>query len=740
MDKEYEFFARCASGLEKQLANELKSLGAKRIRPLTGGVAFFGPLEKAYKACLWSRVASRVLVVLARIDAPDADSLYQNAQSIDWSEHISENATIALHAHGVNDSLRNTQFIAVRVKDAVCDQLREKRGSRPDVSQKRPDVLIDVTLRGEKATISIDLSGEPLHRRGYREEGKQSEAPLKENLAAGIVLASGWKKIARAGGSFIDPMCGSGTLVIEAAMIAADMAPGILRDFWGFTGWACFDQALWDELIDEADERAEKGLANMPHLAGGDNDESCIALARENAKRAGVFDHIDFRVLDASCLGQLIEKPDEPGLVTLNPPYGERLMSESELPALYSALAQGIDGLPSCWQLSVITPDESIDSMLGLTPFETIALYNGRIETSLRLYEVTTSERIMLDVISLSGKEKRIIVAERTSDQFVARFRKVAKEHMKWARKNNIGCYRLYDADLPDYSVAIDLYEGAATFSGQQFVHVSEYQAPSSVDTELATRRYRDALTIVVAILDLDPSHLASKTRKREKGGGQYRDVRGPSQQIYTRESGYVLEVDLSSYLDTGIFLDHRITRELIGSMSEGKNFLNLFAYTGVATVHAAGGGAASTKTVDLSQTYLAWAQRNMELNGLTGPEHRYVRSDVLRWISEERASSRRYDLIFVDPPTFSNSKSMKDASWSVQRDHVELLIGVSRLLAKDGRAIFSCNLRTFKPDLETLTRYGVGLTDISAKTIPQDFTRNPRIHHCYLIERIPSK
>lgn len=747
----YEFFARCASGFESLLASELKNLKAQRVRPLKGGVAFFGTVRDAYRACLWSRVASRVLLVLARVDARDADALYAGVKDIDWAAHAGEGGTIAVYAHGMNDSLRNTQFTAVKVKDAVCDRLREERGQRPDVQPKRPDVAIDVAVRSEKATIALDLSGEPLHRRGYRKESVQTDAPLKETLAAGIVLAAGWRKIARGGGMFIDPMCGSGTLAIEAAMIAADMAPGIMRDYWGFSGWQGHDEAVWNALLDEADERLATGLGSMPRIVGGDIDEASVAIAHENAKRAGLADTVEFRVADAARLGEWLGQGGcagadaaapmgdgrALGLVAVNPPYGERLSSEAQLPAVYAALSEGVSAVPDGWTLAVITPDASIDTALGLAPTEAAPLYNGRIETSLRIYETAPSTRIELPVVSLAGDERSVTVAEKNSDQFAARFRKVAKERMKWARRNDVLCFRLYDADLPDYAVAIDLYGGAGRSSGERFVHISEYEAPSSVDAERAQRRYRDVLAIVPAVLGIDASHVFSKTRRRDKGGGQYRDMRGRSRVAWTGESGYVFEIDLGGYLDTGIFLDHRMTRELVGSMAEGARFLNLFAYTGTATVHAAGGGAASTVTVDLSQTYLSWAERNMKLNGFSGRNHRFVRSDVVRWITEERASKRRYDLIFVDPPTFSNSKAMGKDTWSVQRDHAELLIGVSRLLARGGKAVFSCNLRSFKPDTETLERYGVRLTDITADTIPEDFARNPKIHRCYLVERI---
>ena len=737
----YEFFARCASGFESLLAAELKNLKAKRIRPLKGGVAFFGTARDAYRACLWSRTASRILLVLARVDACDADALYAGAKDIDWAAHVGEGATIAVYAHGMNDNLRNTQFSAVKVKDAICDRLRDERGQRPDVRSKRPDVAIDVAVRATKATISLDLSGEPLHRRGYRKEGVQTDAPLKETLAAGIVLAAGWETIAHAGGAFVDPMCGSGTLAIEAAMIAADMAPGIMRDYWGFTGWAGYSESDWNELIDEADERLAAGLAAMPRIAGTDIDEPSVWIARENAKRAGLAEHVDFRVADArrldEMLGRGFEVDDAPGLVAVNPPYGSRLSSEAQLPSVYAALAEGLSAVPDGWTLAVITPDETIDAALGLVPCEALPFYNGPIEAKLRIYETAPSQRIELPIVSLAGEELSVAVAERTADQFAARFRKVAKERMKWALKQGVSCYRLYDADLPDFAVAIDLYEGVGSSAGERYVHISEYEAPSSVDADRAQRRFRDVLAIVPAVLGLSSAQVFSKTRRREKGGGQYRDARGRSHVIWTGESGYRFEVDLGGYLDTGIFLDHRKTRELVGSMADGAHFLNLFAYTGTATVHAAGGGAASTVTVDLSQTYLSWAERNMRKNGFGGKNHTFIKADVVRWISEERASKRRYDLIFVDPPTFSNSKSMGRDTWSVQRDHAELLIGVSRLLTKGGRAVFSCNLRSFKPDLEKLERYGVRLTDITAETIPEDFSRNPKIHKCYIVERV---
>ena len=338
---------------------------------------------------------------------------------------------------------------------------------------------------------------------------------------------------------------------------------------------------------------------------------------------------------------------------------------------------------------------------------------------------------------SAGGADHLVEVHDVQAEQFAARLRKVAKERRKWARREGVFCYRVYDADLPDYAVAIDVYEGVEASRGKTFVHVAEYQAPSSVDPMVARRRFEDVLALVPVVLGVRPDHVFSKVREKSKGGEQYRNAGRRSYVAHTSEGGRVFEIDLAGYLDTGIFLDHRDTRLMVGRMAKGARFLNLFAYTGTATVHAAAGGALETTTVDLSQTYLDWACRNMEANGFSGGKHVLERGDVMDWIRDARRSGRVFDLIFVDPPTFSNSKAMGKRTWDVQRDHVELLVGVSRLLAKGGTAVFSCNLRNFKPDVAELERLGVELEDITASTIPHDFERNPKIHKCYLVRRV---
>ena len=335
-----------------------------------------------------------------------------------------------------------------------------------------------------------------------------------------------------------------------------------------------------------------------------------------------------------------------------------------------------------------------------------------------------------------TGRDVAVQVRDKGAGQFAARLRKVAKERRKWARKQDVCCYRIYDADLPDFAVAIDRYDGAWKSEGESWLVVAEYQAPKTVDETVAAARWADVLAIAPVALGVPADHVFAKTRKHERGGGQYADAGDAACVAYTLEAGNVFEVDLGSYLDTGIFLDHRETRRMVGEMADGKRFLNLFAYTGTATVHAAVGGARETTTVDLSQTYLQWAQRNMALNGCDGPEHRFVRADIMPWLADEAKSRNRYDLVFVDPPTFSNSKAMGKATWDVQRDHVELLSRVSRVLAPGGQIVFSCNLRRFKLDEEALAAKGLVARNITQRTIPHDFERNPRIHCCFIVER----
>jgi 23S rRNA (guanine2445-N2)-methyltransferase / 23S rRNA (guanine2069-N7)-methyltransferase len=317
---------------------------------------------------------------------------------------------------------------------------------------------------------------------------------------------------------------------------------------------------------------------------------------------------------------------------------------------------------------------------------------------------------------------------------FANRLRKNLKHLGHWLSHNDIRCYRLYDADLPEYAFAVDVYAGNAEID-QRWVHVQEYAAPGSVDPAKVATRRGEALSVIPEVLGITGAQLFFKLRRRQKGSDQYEKLaaRGHFQEVI--EAGNRFLVNFEDYLDTGLFLDHRITRSLVGELAAGRDFLNLFAYTGTATVYAARGGAASTTTLDMSATYLNWARRNMALNGFVGSQHQYVQADCLAWLDQAGRGRRRYGLIFLDPPSFSASKRMS-GTFDVQRDHVALIEETTRLLAPGGTLIFSNNLRRFRMDRAALS--GLTIEDISRATLPTDFARNPRIHNCWRIHRGP--
>ncbi len=717
MDSPQEFFSTCPKGIESLLAEELRALGAESVRETRAGVAFAGNLATGYRACLWSRLASRVLLPLARFPAPTPEALYAGVQTIAWQEHVAPAGTLAVDCATVQSAVNHSYYAALKTKDAIVDQLRERFGVRPSVDTGRPDLRVNLYLYHDEATVSIDLSGESLHRRGYR--AQPVEAPLKENLAAAILLRAQWPAIAKAGGALVDLMCGSGTLPIEAALMAADIAPGLLRPYYGFLRWPQHDADTWAALLTEARERREAGLRQLPPIHGYDHDPRAIRAAKDNIVGAELPNRILVKQRDlAACM------PDDAlpkGLVIANPPYGERLGEARELPALYAELGQALKRCFPGWPAAVFTGNPELGKHIGLRAQRMHTLFNGAIECKLLHFEIT-EQWFMRERAPITDPAKLGPGAE----MFANRLRKDLKHFGRWAKRQEISCYRLYDADLHEYNLAIDVYEGA-----KRWAHVQEYEAPASVEERLAQKRLNQALAVIPLVLEIPPEQMFFKVRRRQKGRTQYEKLATTGEFHEVREGPCRLLVNFTDYLDTGLFLDHRLTRAMLGEMAKGKRFLNLFGYTGSATVHAALGGARSTMTVDMSWTYLDWAQRNLELNGARVREHELVQADVLKWIKEYKG--RRFDLIFLDPPTFSRSKRMED-DFDVQRDHAGLIQDAVALLEPDGMLIFSTNLRKFKLDPDRLT--GLKIEDITRRTIPADFERNPRIHQCFRITR----
>ena len=731
-----QLFATAPQGLSRLAAHELRALGASDVRAAPAGVSFHGSLETAYRACLWSRVASRVLLSLASVPAVSRQALYDCVRDLPWEDHLRPTGTLACDFTGTNAAIRNSLFGAQVVKDAVCDRLRELRGARPSVDVRRPDLRLNVHLRDGAAAVAVDLSGDSLHRRGYREPGLQVEAPLKENLAAAVLLEAGWPQLAAAGAWLVDPLCGSGTLPMEAALMAADAAPGLLRGHWGFLGWRGHERAVWAALLTEARERRGAGLSALrpepgtkPRIIGFDRDMRAIELARAGAVRAGVAEVVSFGRHELADLRAPAGATT--GLVITNPPYGRRLVTPAP-GALYAALGRRLmDQFPG-WRAAIITGGVGAARRLGLAATHTATVYNGALRCQLLQYEIP-AKPLGGPRASLPAAGGKPVDGPRPGDEGAAggedlanRLRRNLRRLGRPMRRAGVTCYRLYDADLPDYAVAVDLYE--------DWVHIQEYAAPAHIHPAKAAARLRRAVEIVSQVLDVPPERVVVKVRRRQRGPAQY-EVHDRQRRFLTvHEGDAAFLVNLHDYLDTGLFLDQRLTRVLISRLAAGRSFLNLFAYTGSATVCAALGGAVSSTSVDLSATYLDWARRNYALNGLDGARHVVVRADCLDWLEEQVRRRRRYGLVYLDPPTFSNSKRMGLSTFDVQRDHVTVIATAVELLEPDGALLFSTNYRRFRLDQEALAEFD--LTDLSQATLPPDFARNARAHHLWRIER----
>lgn len=730
MSDRFELYLTCPKGLEGLLAEEARGLGLEDVREHTSAIRGEADMETAYRLCLWSRLGNRVLLVLKRFNMKNADDLYDGVNAVDWQDHLEPTGSLAVEFSGHGSGIDNTHFGALKVKDAIVDKLRNAAGERPSVDKLNPDLRVHLRLERGEAILSLDLSGHSLHQRGYRLQ--QGAAPLKENLAAAVLIRAGWPRIAAQGGALADPMCGVGTFLVEAAMIAADIAPNLRRERWGFSAWLGHVPALWRKLHDEAKARAEAGLARPPlWIRGYEADPRLIQPGRNNVERAGLSDWI--KIYQGE-VGSFEPRPDQnqKGLVICNPPYGERLGDEASLLYLYQNLGERLRQACLNWEAAVFTGAPDLGKRMGIRSHKQYAFWNGALPCKLLLIRVqpdqfVTGERRQPErergsepsepVVSVASEPARL---SEGGQMFANRLQKNLKQLGKWAKRENITCYRVYDADMPEYALAIDLYH--------DWVHVQEYAAPRSIDPEKAQARLFDALAAIPQALNIDQSRVVIKRRERQSGTKQYERQSSQGQFTEVSEGGVKLLVNLTDYLDTGLFLDHRPMRMRIQREAAGKRFLNLFCYTATASVHAAKGGARSTTSVDLSKTYLDWARRNFSLNGFSD-KNRLEQGDVMAWL---QACREEYELIFIDPPTFSNSKRMEGV-FDVQRDHVELLdLAVARL-APGGVLYFSNNFRKFQLDEHLQERYAV--EEITAQTLDPDFARNSKIHRAWRIQ-----
>ncbi|WP_237061874.1 bifunctional 23S rRNA (guanine(2069)-N(7))-methyltransferase RlmK/23S rRNA (guanine(2445)-N(2))-methyltransferase RlmL [Microbulbifer zhoushanensis] len=719
--------ATCPRGLEGLLASELQVLGAVELREQPAAVHFAGDLELAYRCCLWSRLANRVLLRLDRTTVRTADDLYRAVAALPWEEHINPSGKLWLQFSGTNREIRNSQFGAQKAKDAVVDRLRQKTGERPLVDRNQPDLTVALRLQRDSLDIALDLSGDSLHRRGYRTH--IGAAPLKENLAAALLLRSGWPDIAANGGALLDPMCGSGTILIEGAMMAADIAPGLLRGSFGFERWLNHQSDVWNRLREEALERRRNGMQRqLPEIRGYDADAKVLFAAEANIARAGLERQVRVSCRPVAAFKVPSHREIKPGLVLTNPPYGERLGEQEALRETYAELGRQLKADFPGWLVGIFTGNPELGHATGLRSHKQYKLYNGSIPSQLLLFEI----RAAAEAGGQAGTGGPRLSAE--AEMVANRLRKNLRTTGKWARKGGLSCYRLYDADLPEYAAAIDLYR---SLEGEDFAHVQEYRAPAQIPEEKARARLRELVRAVEVVLDIPQRNISIKERRRHshKGrGSQYQRRDDSGRSFWVEEYGAEFEVNLWDYLDTGIFLDHRPVRQHLRTLASGKKLLNLFCYTGTATVQAALGGCAQSTSVDMSKTYQAWAARNFRRNGLDPYRHQLVEADCLQWLQSAQQNRRgEYDLIFLDPPSFSNSARMRGVL-DIQRDHESLIRQCMALLAPSGTLLFSNNLRSFKMGEGVSGEFAV--RELSSQLLDRDFQRNPKIHNVWEIRR----
>ncbi|MDT8448397.1 MAG: bifunctional 23S rRNA (guanine(2069)-N(7))-methyltransferase RlmK/23S rRNA (guanine(2445)-N(2))-methyltransferase RlmL [bacterium] len=709
-------FASAPKGLEELLVEELHGLGIADARPGHSGVRLVTDLAGAYKALLWSRVANRIYWPLMQFDCFNEAQLYDALLKYDWFSQMDLSSSFSFEVDLLGSPFKNSHFLRLKAKDALVDAFRAQTGERPTVDLEAPDLRFHLLLDGRTGLLSLDLAGAPLSHRGYRK--MSVEAPLRENLAAGLLLRARWPEMAKEGKALLDPFCGSGTLLIEGAMIALNAAPGLLRERWGFSQWKKHDPALWDELIDHAESVEIHDYP--PPIYGWDQSTGAISAARSNLLSAGLPDCVTFEQRAFKDFALPKDLIDLGGLIATNPPYGERIGDTEVLKPLYRQIGQRLTTDAPGFELAMLTGSPELGLEMGIKAKRQHKFYNGAIECRLLRFDLGTApvfERKPPGRLPLPEREP----AEE-SEAFTNRLKKNLKKFEPWAKKEGTEAYRIYDRDLPEYNLTIDRYGS--------HLHLSEWSPPKELDPHVAKKRLQDVLLRLIKDFDYKPAQLHLKRRQRQKGKEQYekREIEPCIRSVI--EGGLRFKVNLESYLDTGLFLDHRSTRAMIKKMAAGKRFLNLFCYTGAVTVYAAAGGAKGSVSVDLNQGYLDWAAENLEHNGLNTKSHVLLREDVLQWIEQDR---NQYDLIFCDPPTFSNSKSMRD-SFDVQSAHVRLIHTCMKRLAKGGTLIFSNNFRDFKLEYDALSSFEI--EDITARTLPKDFERSPKIHHCYLITR----
>lgn len=714
-----QFYAICPKGVESLLATELESFGATNLKEHPTHVTFEGDLKLAYTSCLNSRLANRIYLCLLDDTFDTLDEFYRKVNSLEWSWHFDFKQTFAVSCVArKNKHIRHSGFGGQKVKDAIVDYYMERYEQRPSIDKDNPDYRVHAVVNGNQIKIGIDLCGHGLNQRGYREEG--GRAPIKENLAAALLMRADWPRLAAEGYDFHDPMCGSGTLLIEAAMMAADVAPGLLNHDYAFHQWKQHDEELWQEVLTTAKDKAEQGKQTLSnHFYGSDSFRKSLPLAKDNAEKSGLSEFIQ---IDEQDIRHPKQAPvSDKGLLLSNPPYAERLGEEEQVTQLYRDFGDYMKARCQNWQAGFITTDEQFAKAVGIRSHKQYKFKNGALDCKLYLFEVAPENYYKpFDPTRWNPDWDKNL--PEGAVMLKNRLKKNMQRLKSYLKQNEVTCYRLYDADLPEYAAVIDVYEDEA--------HIQEYLPPKDIPEKVSRKRLQDIVRVTAGLLEIPEVNVHLKQRQRQKGKQQYTKQSSDEDFKVVQENGFKFQVNLKQYLDTGLFLDHRKTRKQIHSEANGAKFLNLFAYTGSVSVYAAMGGA-STTTVDMSKTYVNWARKNFSLNSISPYGHSFVQSDCMQWLEENQDQSQ-YDLIFLDPPTFSNSKRM-DTTFDVQRDQEKLITMTMSLLKQGGKLYFSNNFKKFA--LEKSLTEAFDIHEITGKTLPPDFKNSRNHHRCWLIQ-----
>ena len=726
------FFATAPKGLSEILRDELIALGATQVKVQPTGATFEGQLDVGYKVCLWSRIANRVYLILKETQLDNQEALSTEVQQVDWNQHFDAESTFAVSFTGQGVGITHSHYGALKIKDGIVDYFREHFNKRPSVDVDYPDVQIHGHLNRNQLTLSLDLVGYSLHQRGYR-EGQQVKAPLKENVAAAILMRARWPEIAAAGGTFYDPMCGSGTFLIEAAMMASDCAPGLAKArSMALNRWLGHDDDLWKSLIEQAHQRESNGLDKLPLILGSDVSHKSLDIAQQAIQNAGYADVIEIKQMSVSQASKW--RSANKGLIVTNPPYGERLGEVETVKKDYIELGDLLKKQFAGWEAAVLTCNAELGKYMGIKALRSHDFYNGALACKLFRFKVEESyfRRPALQTTQDLAAQVQLLHPELADSDnakmFANRLKKNLKNLKSWIKQQDIQAYRIYDADIPEYALAIDVYHTVETGT---WVLVAEYAAPKTVNPTKARHRLYEALSALPETLQVPVERIVFKVRSQQKGDSQYEKQDQQGKRLTIIENQAKLKVNFTDYLDSGVFLDHRMVRQKVAQLSRDKTLLNLFCYTATATTEAAVAGCQSSLSVDMSKTYLDWAKENFKANQIDVWKHKLQQANVIEWLEQQAEKpQQKFDVIFIDPPSFSNSKRMK-GTLDIQRDHVDLLKMALKLLSDKGRLIFSTNLRKFKLSNEAFADLWE-IKDITRETMPKDFLRNQKIHQVW--------